>query len=74
MAGKDIMAVTGNEALDALANFTRSVGQSDEARDLLAVRLGVRVRGWRGRIARNALTEKDIADMFQAYIDIQAWA
>jgi hypothetical protein len=62
-----------NDTIDMLANFLRSVGHSDVERDLLAVRLGVRTRGWRGRIKRGTLSDRDRADIAQAVIDIAKW-
>jgi hypothetical protein len=59
--------------IEALANFTRSVGQSDEERDLLATRLGVKTRGWRARLKRNQLTDRDRAAIAQAVRDTAKW-
>ena len=61
-------------AITKLANFQRSIGQSDMDRDLLAIRLGIRTRSWRGYIARGQFTDRHKADIAQALIDIQAWA
>jgi hypothetical protein len=61
------------QALDELGNFTRSVGHSDEARDLLAVRLGVQVRGWRGRLGRGRLSDRDRAAIKQALRETRAY-
>lgn len=56
-------------AIDRLSKFRRSVGHSCEERDLFSVRIGVRVRGWRGRLNRGALTDRDRADISQAIFD-----
>jgi hypothetical protein len=60
-------------ALDELENFMRSVGQSDEERDVLSIRIHVKVRSWRGRFNRGQLTARDRAAIQQALRDTRAY-
>jgi len=51
-------------ALSELAQFKRSVGQSNEDRDVLSVQIGMRLRRWTAELnAKGSLSPRNLADL-----------
>jgi len=62
--GEQTFELTIEAALNELARFKRSIGQSDMERDLLAIRISTKLRAWRSRYQQERLTGKERKDIF----------